>query len=275
MPRSQLSAAGPTTVRDLIRGEDRPAVVLGAFPTAMYLRLTGGEVIAVLTRDAVQLPLGLRLPTQSGHDPLDGWTDPIRVGSSRVRIGDRTIRVTRSVSVQAPTGIEPNHRAIVDVTRTLGRVWDAGPWSEPLTVLQSEQRVVAPATVVDRFLGVGPGLTPAGDDILAGFLIGAWAFDLGEDRLRTAVVESARAATTDLSAALLRCASRGESIPQVTTFLRAMSNGSGPSRQLDDALLDLVHVGHTSGTALAVGAVAAARVAEGDHRPIRRDRRDR
>jgi hypothetical protein len=265
MPSSRLFAAGPTTVRDLIRGEDRPALVLGTFPTAIYLRLTAGEVIAVLTRDAVQLPLGLRLPTHSRDDPLDRWTGPIRVGSSQVRIGDRKIRLSRSVSVRAPTGLEPSHGAIVEVSRTLGRLAHTELWTRRLTLLESERRVLAPATVVGRFLGVGPGLTPSGDDILAGFLIGASAFDLAEDGLRTAVVESARVATTDLSAALLRCASRGESIPQMTTFLYAMSGDSGPSRELDDPLLDLIHVGHTSGTALALGTVAAARVADGVH----------
>jgi hypothetical protein len=38
---------------------------------------------------------------------------------------------------------------------------------------------------------------------------------------------------------------------------------------MDDTLVDLTHVGHTSGTALAVGVVAAARVADRTrtHRP--------
>ncbi len=269
MPGPPLLATSPTTVRDLIRGEERPAVVLGAFPTAMYLRLAGGDVIALLTRDAVQLPLGLTLSTHSASHPLNRWTGPVLVGASGVQTGDWSVRVSRIVAVHTATSLEPNRRAIAYASRQLGRVAHVGPRSGPLETLVSDQRLLAPAAVVDRLLGVGPGLTPFGDDILAGFLIGASAFGLPEDRLRTAVAEAAPAGTTDLSAALLRCASRGESIPQVTTFLRALSNGSGSSRQLDDALVDLAHVGHTSGTALAVGVVAAARVAERaqTHRP--------
>lgn len=259
---SHLFAAGPTTVGDLLHGEDRPAVVLGAFPTALYLRLAGGEVIALLTRDAVRLPLGLRLATHSSEDPLHRWTGPVRVGSSQVRVGDRNVRLSRVVSVRAPTSLEPNSRAIASALRRLARIDQVDPLPRILEVLLSDQRVVAPATVVDHLLGVGPGLTPSGDDILAGFLVGAWSFGLAEDQLRTVVLGAAPGGTTALSAALLRCATRGESIPQVSALLQALSERrASSSRLLDDAIADLSQVGHTSGTGLAVGAVAAARVA--------------
>jgi hypothetical protein len=260
VPASQLFAAGPTTVGDLLRGDARPAVVLGAFPTALYLRLAGGEVIALLTRDAVLLPLGLRLSTHSADHPLTRWTGPVRVGSSQVQVGDWSIRLSRVVSVRAPTSLEPNRRAIAYATRKLGRSGCVEPRPGLLEVLLGDQRVLAPAAVVDRFLGLGPGLTPSGDDILAGFLVGAWSFGLVDDQLRTAVLEAAPAGTTDVSAALLRCASRGESIPQVSAFLWALSERTASSRRLDDALVKLGYVGHTSGVALAAGIVAAAQV---------------
>jgi hypothetical protein len=110
--------------------------------------------------------------------------------------------------------------------------------------------------LAQRLLGVGPGLTPAGDDVLAGLLVGLWSFSQRAEPLRLAVLASL-ARTTDLSAALLRCAARGESIPQVNQLLRTMS-GSAQQGQLDRALDDLVRVGHTSGTALAIGILAAA-----------------
>ena len=94
---------------------------LGAFPTALYLRLAGGEVIALLTRDAVLLPLGLRLTTHSADNPLSRWTGPVRVGSSQVHVGDWSVRLTRVVPVQAPKHLEPNCRAIEYASRKLGR----------------------------------------------------------------------------------------------------------------------------------------------------------
>ena len=261
LPPSQFCAAGPSGVRDLIIGEIRPAVVLGAFPTAMYLRLVGGEVMALLTRDAVQLPLGLRLSIHSADHPLNQWVGPVRVGSNQLQTGDWSVRMSRLVSVRAPMGLEPNFRAIEDATRNLRRLGPAEPEPGVLDILLSDQRARAPAAVVGRLLGAGPGLTPTGDDVLAGFLVGAWSFGLANDPLRTAVLEAAPSGTTDLSAALLRCASRGESIPQVSALLASLSEGNARSRWPDDALTKLGRVGHTSGAALASGVIAAANVA--------------
>jgi hypothetical protein len=266
MSPRQIYGTGSVMVRDLIRGEVRPAVVLGAFPTALYLRLAGGEVIALLTRDAVLLPLGLRSSTHSADHPLDRWTGPVRVGSSQVQVGDWCVRLTRVVSVQAPQNLEPNWRAIEYASRKLGRSGQVEPAPGLLEALLGDHRVRAPAVVVDRFLGMGPGLTPSGDDILAGFLVGAWSFGLIDDQLRTAVLEAAPARTTDLSAALLRCACRGESIPQVSALLSALSEVTSRAHALDDALVKLCRVGHSSGASMANGVVAAAKVAAGVRR---------
>ena len=119
------------------------------------------------------------------------------------------------------------------------------------------------ADLVRRLLGVGPGLTPAGDDVLAGLFVGLWSFGQNAEPLRLTVLAGLSAGTTDLSAALLRCAARGESIPQVNQLLRTISEGAWPGR-LDHAMDDLVRVGHTSGTALATGVLAAATMAIGD-----------
>jgi hypothetical protein len=105
--------------------------------------------------------------------------------------------------------------------------------------------------------GRGEGLTPAGDDVLAGFLVGARAYGVRVDLVREAVLGSAATRTTALSAALLACAARGESVPQVTALLHATGTGAtGPS--LEEALADLARVGHTSGVAMGLGVVAAA-----------------
>ena len=62
---AQAAAAAPARVLDLVSGPVRPVDVLGRFATALYLRLAGGEVIALLSSDAVRLPIGLILPTSS------------------------------------------------------------------------------------------------------------------------------------------------------------------------------------------------------------------
>ena len=267
MSTSQFPAAGAAFVGDLLHGKARPAVMLGAFPTAIYLGLVGGEVIALLSRDAVRLPLGLVLPTHSADDPLHRWAGPVRVGAAQVQVGDRTVRLARVVSFEAPTGLEPSRRAIAYAVSGLGGLDQVEPRPGVLEVLLSGQRALAPAAVVDRLLGVGPGLTPSGDDILAGFLVGVRSFGLAEDRLRAAVLEATPRRTTGLSAALLRCAARGEAIPEVSSLLKALSKHTASNRTLDGALRRLGHIGHTSGTALAAGVLAAGQVATESHRP--------
>jgi len=103
-------------------------------------------------------------------------------------------------------------------------------------------------------LGEGPGLTPAGDDVVAGALA-ACALIGRATALRTApeILAQARMATTSLSADLLACAAAGQVVPEAARFLAALC-GTG---EVATALAQLRSVGSTSGTALAIGIVAA------------------
>jgi uncharacterized protein DUF2877 len=270
MPSSLLSApvaaACPARVRDLISGLVRPVDVLGRFATALYLRLEGGEVIALLSSDAVRLPIGLILPTSSREFPLTSLSGPVLVGSGAVHIGSWSCRVSRLVSFRAPTGLTPDRHACEHLRHLLANCQSADPDLRlPDALPDDEHTPEVAADLVRRLLGVGPGLTPAGDDVLAGLLVGLWSFGQRAELLRLAVLAGLAAGTTDLSAALLRCAARGESIPQVNQLLQAMSASAWQSR-LDHAMYELVRVGHTSGTALATGVLAAATMAIGDRR---------
>jgi Protein of unknown function (DUF2877) len=260
----QVAAAAPARIRDLISGPDRPVDVLGRFATALYLRWADGEVIALLSSDAVRLPIGLILPTSGRDFPLRYLSGPVVVGSGAVRIGDWSCRVSRLVSARAPAALTPDRRACEHLRHRLARYQSSDPDLRlPDALLDDVHSPEVAADLVRRLLGVGPGLTPAGDDVLAGLLVGLWSFAQGAEPLRLAVLAGLPAATTDLSAALLRCAARGESIPQVNHLLRTMS-GSAWQGRLDQAIYDLVHVGHTSGAALATGVLAAATIAIGD-----------
>jgi hypothetical protein len=258
---AQVAAAGPAWVRDLISGPDRPVDVLGRFATALYLRLAGGEVIALLSSDAIQLPIGLILPTSSHEFPLTYLSGSVVVGSEAVHIGSWRCRVSRLISARAPAVLIPDRHACEHLKHRLAHYQSA----DPDLLLPNAQPDAAhspevAADLVRRLLGVGPGLTPAGDDVLAGLLVGLWSFGQRAEPLRLAVLAGLAACTSDLSAALLRCAVRGESIPQVNQLLRAMS-GSAWQGRLDHAIYDLVRVGHTSGAALASGVLAAATMA--------------
>jgi hypothetical protein len=257
----QVAAAAPARVRDLINGPVRRVDVLGRFATALYLRLPGGEVIALLSLDAVRLPIGLILPTSSREFPLTSLRGPAVVGSGAVRIGGWSCRVSRLVSLRTPAALTPDRYAYEHLRRLLAHYQSADPDLRLPDALPDDGRTPeVAADLVRRLLGVGPGLTPAGDDVLAGLLVGLWSFGQRAEPLRLAVLAGLAGGTTDLSAALLRCAARGESIPQVNQLLRAMS-GSAWQGRLDHATYDLLRVGHTSGTALATGVLAAATMA--------------
>ena len=100
---------------------------------------------------------------------------------------------------------------------------------------------------LDRLLGRGPGLTPLGDDVLAGWFTTRAALGRPDDVL-AAAVRRRMGATTLLSATLLDCALRGEALPQLADWL------AEPTDTTVDALLG---VGATSGAGLLAGAELA------------------
>ena len=108
------------------------------------------------------------------------------------------------------------------------------------------------ADAVRRLVGLGPGLTPAGDDVLAGALV-ALAATGGDAAALDRLVAPLRPHTTIVSAALLRCAAAGRAVPQLARFVTAAAAG----RAVPAMVQDLLRVGSTSGTALAHGALAA------------------
>jgi len=98
---------------------------------------------------------------------------------------------------------------------------------------------------VRRLAGLGVGLTPAGDDFLAGLMLRAWLVHPGPEDFCRLVVEAAAPRTTALSAAFLRAAARGECSAAWHALLATLAGG-GPG-SLDKAVRGVVAHGHTSG----------------------------
>ncbi len=98
-----------------------------------------------------------------------------------------------------------------------------------------------------QLAGTGPGLTPAGDDLLVGVMHGIWA-TLSENQavlLSTAIAEAAIPRTHALSAAWLAAAARGEAAELWHQLLGAISS-EDPSG-LQRSVLRILPTGHTSG----------------------------
>lgn len=108
-----------------------------------------------------------------------------------------------------------------------------------------------------RLLGLGQGLTPSGDDWLAGFVFAA---HYHPDRIGIALPAVAAVAqpgaTVDVSLSILRNALQGRAIDPLHRLLAALTRPAGPG--IDEALAALADVGHSSGTDMALGLLAAA-----------------
>jgi hypothetical protein len=106
-------------------------------------------------------------------------------------------------------------------------------------------------------VGLGPGLTPSGDDFLCGALVALHAIgqvDLARD-LYAVIGEVAQIATSPLSAAFLRTAAEGQSSePLHATIVALLEN-----RSVAHPLQALAHVGHSSGFDALAGAVLVFR----------------
>lgn len=261
-------ATGSLAVRDLVDAPSRPARVLGAFDTAIYLSPHGtGRVLAVVTRDGVGLPNAVVLPVLSGRWRLGsatGWS----VGGGRVACDRLEVRVDAWRDPRPRLDLA-HPAAFVDA---LGELHAAvrdhdlrGSAAELCRVLVDRDRGGVRATA-SRILGLGPGLTPSGDDVIAGAVAAGLAVtsargDAAGKRFFTAVgsdiAELARGRTTDLSASLLWHAAQGD----MAEPARHLTSALGGRTSLAPALAALRRVGHRSGDDLAHGIAIGARAA--------------
>ena len=104
-------------------------------------------------------------------------------------------------------------------------------------------------------VGLGVGLTPAGDDFLSGLMVvfhlegGLFCQELREFGLR--LTERAVGRTTDLSFSILRGASKGKAREAVINLLYAL--GQTEPLRITAAAKKVLQIGSTSGTDLALG----------------------
>lgn len=103
-----------------------------------------------------------------------------------------------------------------------------------------------PPTQLSTLIGLGPGLTPSGDDVLAGVMIAL--SRLGYENVSACLwhwlAPQLRGRTGDLSAAHLAAASQGQGHSALHAVLDSVS---GATMLRERAIVDLGQVGHCSG----------------------------
>lgn len=103
-------------------------------------------------------------------------------------------------------------------------------------------------------IGLGPGLTPSGDDFLGGFMVAlhALGYRVALRQLWLAIRSDACAATNPISIAFLSAAAKGRGGASLHGTIAAVLSGDDPST----ALARLAQLGHSSGWDALVGVVA-------------------
>ncbi len=259
--RTSFGGAASRRLVGIVDGPVRAAIVRAVFPAAVYLD-TGRAVVAVVARDGLWLPNSVVVAATRSRRPFAHLTrgEPATVGGGQVCSGDLEVTVSRWWTPPQPPGlVRPEHlpartdrlaRLLQARRRTL-----AEPVARRLGQLAAALRA-RPAVDAEpaALVGLGQGLTPAGDDVLAGVLLALR--HLGRpacaDRLWAAIAEQVPLRTSALSATLLAAAAEGDTAPPVVDLLTALAG----HRPLESALDRLLAVGATSGSDITHGLLA-------------------
>lgn len=239
-------------VRELL-AEPGTGTVLARYDKAAYVRCAGG--VFALTSAAVPAgPIHLRcrvLPDVAEGEAVTLCPEAVAGAGWAVGVLART----RQATLPDPTAFAAGTGLALAVLAPLppARLLDGSlpqVWPEHVDVLAAGDLRRAAKVLGGR----GAGLTPAGDDVLAGLVLAAATLWGPVDAL-TDTVEAAR--TNDIAAAFLHWAARGQSIAPVHDLLHAIARGDAAA--VRRALAELRSFGASSGTDLAYGITLALR----------------
>lgn len=230
--------------------------VLHSGTQALYA-LFGDRVIGVTARDAVHAPV--TIATSLPRLPVVAVGEPATIEDAVLCVAGLAISVERLVPSEAPPLDDPLTAALrlapaLREPYVAARL-DAVRAQLPPAGLRGLAAARPPAVLT--LLGRGDGLTPVGDDVLAGWLAATASIRQCTGSVGAAVRAHAHRTST-LSAALLLDAVAGQCLPQFRELVMALATGRGISA----AVAGLVAVGHTSGAGMLLGARLALPVLE-------------
>jgi hypothetical protein len=264
--RTQLTGAASMALRPALESSRRPARVLAVFPLGAYLETRGPSeprVVCLVTGEATRLPNAVVL-----SDPLPPIAvgDEASVGDGVVEAGGATVRIRRWWDPAPALGrverarLEQSLERLNQICETSGRGTglDEGGFPAQLAEGCSSGSLLTTLAAAEQLMGLGPGLTPSGDDMLSGLL--AALRHLGRaadaeravwlaDWLAATVAFDAPTRTTPISATLLHCAANGQSCAEAIAVLRGIVG----LQSLEPAAQRLLRLGHTSGADLTWG----------------------
>ena len=275
-----------------VNGFEGNGRVVAVFHRALHLELPPAGMAAVCVRDVAPAPLNLvaDLPLTTDLATLFALDDTVRREGTALLVGKLALDLTRApvwhpppppadidwpglsdrahhcaaVAAGVREGLGPLAAAILAGERPdeLGAL--ARTAQGPVLLLREGVQTKNPALVcrgARRLVGLGPGLTPSGDDLLVGMI--AVLNLAGEGWVGTAVAPAVRD-TPDFSRAVLLEACRGGFSADVDALARALLTGDADA--VDAASGELLDHGATSGSDICAGIALGAALAATLHK---------
>ncbi|HEX6483907.1 MAG TPA: DUF2877 domain-containing protein [Ktedonobacteraceae bacterium] len=246
--------------------------VHSVFNAAANIVFPGSFVLSLNAAATPRMPNGIQLSSPPGSFPFSALRVgmPVIFGAQRLHIEaiDCSLDLSQSPQwnphIQHPdqlnmTILQKNYARL----KTMAEEWDhasRGGSCGASTPIPTEDEA-APAsihTLAHHLCGRGIGLTPSGDDILAGWMAAGWLLygpEPGFLSVCRQIVEVARRQTHILSSCWLAHAAQGNAAEPVTELLHAMT-GADDSR-LETTIKAVLSMGATSGYDLIQGLLLA------------------
>ncbi|MBN1262016.1 MAG: DUF2877 domain-containing protein, partial [Anaerolineae bacterium] len=243
----------------LLLTTEAPVRCLARFRRSVDL-IIGEQIVALVVPSLRNGPFHIvveRLP-----EPPCGGAGSVVWGRAGLQLGTWTLLLADSFVLWDP---RPRWRALRLAAGSLARVTAivnrearrlSSPFAAPAPSLA--QRVVTLSAALRAasggalreaaagLAGWGPGLTPAGDDFLAGVMLGLWFADVDTAAwVCEQLYAGAALATTSLSRAFLRAAAAGLADERWHDFLAVL--GDPDAHGLDHAVKEVVSFGASSG----------------------------
>ena len=282
-----MPVAASATLAPVVDGPPQDLRVAGVGRHAAYLTGADGALVALVARGAVAPSCAAVLPPGVRPDDLLHAGDLVRAGAGALSSPAHRWVVARW---WVPADVVPRHpriaaRSFAAVATLTALLDDAAapsrapsstdPWADraraaaaPAVAALARGDVDAAAQALTAVLGLGPGLTPSGDDVAAGLLLMLRASAGADgaprpadvDRLAAHLVAAAPTRTGTVSAALLAEAAAGRAAAPVARAVRLLAGLEAPLPGATYASVfgALLAIGHYSGTDLAAGMLAAA-----------------
>ena len=234
------------------RGTPQRGSVHSVFAAAANIVFPGGFILSLNALSSPRMPNGLQLSASGGTFPFNALRAgmPVLFGAQRLHIEAIGCSLDLSFCSHWNSHIEHPEQLDMEVIRKNGQhlsqtVFAPGlPWEDRVQKLSEKNMLL----LAQYLCGRGRGLTPTGDDILAGWMAIGWLL-YGPDPTFLAacqqIMEVAKRQTHLLSQCWLGYAAQGDVAEPIVLLLEALTRDD--EMRLDAAVKAVLAMGATSG----------------------------